>query len=159
MELQNGRKWAVENHVGARDLVVEGTNPKHSVYMYNCVDCTLQVRGKVNAISIDGCKRVGIVFEDVVALCEVVNSASMQVQVTGRCATFQFDKCDGVQLFLSGGSLAAEVLTAKCSEINVSTPGAGGPDDEMAEHALPEQFVSRFVGGRFVTEPVCHSAG
>lgn len=157
-ELQNNRKWAVENYRGDRNIVLEVSNPKHGVYLYNCEDCTVQIKGKVNAVSVDKCKRTGVLFDDVVAACEVVNSSGMQMQVTGKCASFQFDKCDGVQLFMSSESLAAEVLTAKCSEINVSTPGASA-DDEPIEHALPEQFVSRFTNGKFITEPVCHSAG
>ncbi len=58
----------------------------------------LQVKGKVNAITIDQCVRTGVVFEDLVAVCELVNSSSLQVQVTGRVPTIAIDKCDGVQV-------------------------------------------------------------
>ena len=57
-----------------------------------------QVRGKVNAITIDQCVRTGVVFEDLVAVCELVNSQALQVQVTGRVPTIAVDKCDGVQV-------------------------------------------------------------
>jgi hypothetical protein len=36
--------------------------------------------------------------------------------------------------------------------------GAGGEADAR-EWALPEQFVSRFAGGRWATAPVVHGGG
>ena len=56
------------------------------------------MRGKVNAITIDQCVRTGVVFEDLVAVCELVNSQALQVQVIGRVPTIAVDKCDGVQV-------------------------------------------------------------
>ena len=52
----------------------------------------------MNAITIDQCVRTGVVFEDLVAVCELVNSQALQVQVTGRVPTIAVDKCDGVQV-------------------------------------------------------------
>ena len=40
---QGGRKWAVENHTGNRDLVLDNVDAKQAVYIYNCKDCTIQV--------------------------------------------------------------------------------------------------------------------
>ena len=40
---------------------------------------TLQIKGKLNAITLDQCTKCGLVFESVVAACEVVNSRSVQV--------------------------------------------------------------------------------
>eukprot|EP00192_Tetraselmis_astigmatica_P006238 CAMPEP_0117656350 /NCGR_PEP_ID=MMETSP0804-20121206/4758_1 /TAXON_ID=1074897 /ORGANISM="Tetraselmis astigmatica, Strain CCMP880" /LENGTH=511 /DNA_ID=CAMNT_0005462747 /DNA_START=139 /DNA_END=1674 /DNA_ORIENTATION=+ len=158
LELQNHRRWVIENQRNNREIVIDGTNPKQSVYVYNCEGCTIQVKGKLNAISIDGCKKTGVVFDNLVASCEVVNSKSVQLQVTGHCATFAVDKCDGLQVYLSEESLGAEVISAKSSELNIITPGKT-PEDEMVEHFIPEQFVSKLVDGKFVTTAVCHSAG
>ena len=60
----------------------------------------MQVKGKLNAITIDQCKKVGIVFDSLVASCELVNSSGLQVQVTGVMPTIAIDKCDGVQVHL-----------------------------------------------------------
>lgn len=62
------------------------------------------------------------------------------------------------QLYLSAASLGADITTAKSSEVNVAVPGAS-EDADLAEHAIPEQFLSQFRGGRFVTTPVSHSGG
>ena len=58
----------------------------------------VQVKGKLNAITIDQCSKTGVVFQDLVASCELVNSSSLQVQVTGLVPTVAIDKCDGVQV-------------------------------------------------------------
>lgn len=154
LELEQERKWVVENQVDQQELVVTVTDPKHSVYIYNCsgsvvqvgavgpaqLACTqgaclpsmlgrpgrpsapsqaapgfssrawtagqladatprltcvwapllvvapTQVKGKCNAISIDKCHKTGVVFEDVIASCELVNCNSVQVRLfVGGC--------------------------------------------------------------------------
>ena len=52
----------------------------------------------------------------------------------------------------------AAVTTAKSSEVNVIVPGAT-PEHDFAESPIPEQFVSMYTGGRWVTKPVEHSGG
>ena len=58
----------------------------------------LQVKGKLNAITIDECTSTGLVFQDLVASCELVNSSGLQVQVIGLVPTVAVDKCDGIQV-------------------------------------------------------------
>lgn len=43
-ELVLGRKWCVENHTGNRSLTIDQTDAKQSVYIFNCSNCTVQVR-------------------------------------------------------------------------------------------------------------------
>lgn len=43
-----------------------------------------QVKGKLNAITLDQCAKTGLVFDSVVASCEVVNSTSVQVRLRVR---------------------------------------------------------------------------
>lgn len=47
----------------------------------------LQVRGKCNAISIDKSRKVGVVFEDVIASCELVNCTGVQVRRSSSSST------------------------------------------------------------------------
>ncbi len=56
----------------------------------------LQVQGKVNAITLDSCTRTGLVFQDLVSSCEVVNCTSVEVQSTGIMPTIAIDKTDGI---------------------------------------------------------------
>ncbi|KAL4855712.1 Cyclase-associated protein 1 [Chlorella vulgaris] len=145
LECEQGRKWVVENQMNNREVVIDDTQPKQTV------------RGKVNAITLDKCSRTGLLFDSVVATVELVNCAGVEVQCTGSVPTVAVDKCDGCQLYLPRGSLeGTDITTAKSSEVNVILPGAT-EDSDPVESAIPEQFVTRFRGGRWVTEPVAHS--
>ena len=69
-----------------------------------------QVRGKLNAITMDSCTKTGLVFEDLVASCEIVNSASVEVQCTGVVPTIAIDKCDGCQVSSQSGSKGVRAM-------------------------------------------------
>lgn len=161
--LEGDRKWVVENQVDAKSLVIEGCTFKQTVYVYNCRGCVITVKGKINSIAVDKCSRTGVVFGDVVAAVELVNSSSVEVQATGVVPTIAVDNCAGVQLYLASASLGCAITTAKSSEVNVLIPGASAEDD-LVEAAIPEQFVTTYAtggkgGGKWVTEAVQHSAG
>ncbi|KAG5247761.1 cyclase associated protein [Salix suchowensis] len=158
LELQMGRKWVVENQIGRKNLVIDDCDAKQSVYIFGCKDSVLQVHGKVNNITIDKCTKMGLVFMDVVAACEIVNCSGVEVQCQGSAPTISVDNTGGCQLYLSKDSLGTSITTAKTSEINVLVPGAE-PDDDLVEHALPQQFIHMFKDGHFETTPVSHSGG
>ena len=89
----------------------------------------------------DGCKKTAIVFDTVVANVELINCTSCKIQVRELTQSINVDKCDGVQIILNRASLNAEILSAKCSELNIVVPGEN-EGDEFTEHAIPEQFTS-----------------
>ncbi|PWA93856.1 adenylyl cyclase-associated protein 1 [Artemisia annua] len=157
-ELQMGRKWVVENQIGKKDLLIDQCDSKQTVYIFGCKDSVLQIKGKVNNITVDKCTKMGVVFTDVVAACEIVNCNSVEVQCQGTAPTISVDNSAGCQLYLSKDSLEASITTAKSSEINVLVP-ASGPDNDLVEHALPQQYIHSFKDGQFVTTPVSHSGG
>ncbi|KAK2079365.1 hypothetical protein QBZ16_003056 [Prototheca wickerhamii] len=158
-ERSAGQKWTVEHQVGVPDLVIAETEPKQTVYVFGCRDSTIQVRGKVNAISLDRCTKVGLLFESVVSSVELVNCASVAVQCTGTAPTLAIDACDGVQVYLAAASAGdTDITTAKSSSVNITVPGAS-EEDEPVEVPVPEQFVTRLVDGKWSTHPVSHSAG
>ncbi|EDQ88715.1 uncharacterized protein MONBRDRAFT_37312 [Monosiga brevicollis MX1] len=144
-----GKKWVIEHQRGNHNLVIDDCNNKQTAYIYKCEDCTIQIKGKINSISVDGCKKIGIVFDTVVAAFEVVNTQRVQIQVTGKVATISIDKTDGAQVYLSKDSLDAQIVTAKSSELNVSVPK---DDGDFVEFPLPEQYKSVYDGSKFVTE-------
>ncbi|KNE67855.1 hypothetical protein AMAG_12572 [Allomyces macrogynus ATCC 38327] len=154
-----GAKWIVEYYDGVHDLVIEDTNLKTVVYMYGCTNTTLQVKGKINSIAIDGCKKSGVVVDSVVSTVDVVNGKGLQLQIMGATPTIAVDNTDGLQLYLSKDSLAAEILTAKSSEINVLLPPAEDGGDYL-ERPVPEQFKTTIdaKSGTIVTVPVEHAA-
>jgi adenylyl cyclase-associated protein len=148
LELQN-KKWIVEYQENQPGLEIADTNPKQAVYVFKCTGSTLIVKGKCNSIVLDNCKKMALVFDDVISSCEVINSQSMQIQVNGKCPTVSIDKTDGCQVYLSNKSLACEIVTAKSSEMNICVPQGG--DGEFSEHAVAEQFKTVWDGKRLVT--------
>ncbi|KAI4318356.1 hypothetical protein MLD38_032072 [Melastoma candidum] len=157
-ELQMGRKWVVENQKGKKDLVIDDCDAKQSIYIFGCKDSVLQIHGKVNNITVDKCNKMGVVFTDVVAACEIVNCNGIEVQCQGSAPTISVDNTGGCQLYLSKNSLHTSVTTAKSSEINVLVPGEE-PDGDWVEHSLPQQFVHEYKDGQFTTTPTSHSGG
>ncbi|XP_057783085.1 cyclase-associated protein 1-like [Salvia miltiorrhiza] len=156
-ELQLGRKWVVENQIEQKDLVIDDCDAKQTVYIYGCQNSVLQIRGKVNCITLDKCSKMGLVFQDVVAACELVNCSSMEVQCQGVAPTISIDNTEGCQLYLSKDSLEASITTAK-SEVNVLVP-ASEVDGDWAEHPLPQQYIHVYKDGQIVTTPMDHSGG
>ena len=49
-----------------------------------------------------------------------------------------------------------QLVTAKCSEVNVVVVPSN-PEQDSAEHPVPEQFISSFKGGKLVTLAAVHS--
>ncbi|KAI5062933.1 hypothetical protein GOP47_0021480 [Adiantum capillus-veneris] len=157
-ELQMDRKWVIENQIANKDLVINKCNAWQSVYIFGCRDCVIQINGKVNNITLDKCRKTGVVFKDVVSAFEVVNCTSVEVQCQNTAPSISVDNTTGCQIYLSKNSLGTCITTAKSSEINVLVPGATENSD-LVEHALAEQFQSFFRDGSFITTPVSHSGG
>jgi len=150
---REGAKWVVEHHVGNKSIVISDTNAKQTVYIYKCADSVIQIQGKVNHITLDGCLKTGVVFEDAIAACEAVNCSSLQIQVTNKVPSIAIDKCSGVQVYLSKNSLDIEIVSSKSSEMNVLIPKG----DDVIELPIPEQYITKVVEGKLVTETVAHA--
>lgn len=55
--------------------------------------------------------------------------------------------------------VAAQLVTAKASEVNLVVVAAEPQQQGAAEHAVPEQFISTFKNGRLVTVAASHGGG
>lgn len=51
------------------------------VYMYGCQDSTLTVKGKVNSVFLDSCRKTSVLVDSLVSSIEFVNCQSVQMQV------------------------------------------------------------------------------
>ncbi|XP_075709177.1 adenylyl cyclase-associated protein 1 [Rhinoderma darwinii] len=147
LELE-GKKWRVENQDNASNLVIRDTELKQVVYVYKCVNSTLQIKGKINSIILDNCKKLGLVFEDAVGIVEIINSRDVKVQVLGKVPTISINKTDGCHVYLSKDSLKCEIISAKSSEMNILVPGSGG---DYNEFPVPEQFKTVWNGQKLAT--------
>lgn len=154
----DGNKWRIENHDGNQNIVIEQTNLKQVVYIYNCRQCLIQVKGKINAVTMDSCSKTALLVENVVSSIDVVQCVSGQLQIVGSSPTIMMDKVDGFQIYYSRNCVKeTQLLTAKCSEINILMPGQTDADDYI-EKAVPEQFKTIINdSGDMITQSVTHS--
>lgn len=149
LELE-GKKWRVENFEQKHDLVIDETELKQVVYVFSCNNSTLQIKGKINSIIIDNCKKLGVVFENVVGIVEIINCRAIQLQVLETVPTISINKTEGCQVYLSKGSLGCDIVSAKSSEMNIMIPEG---EDDYREFPVPEQFKTVWNGAKLVTEP------
>ncbi|XP_076276166.1 adenylyl cyclase-associated protein 1 isoform X1 [Lasioglossum baleicum] len=134
---RDGKKWLIEYHKGNKNLLVENVEMNNVIYMFRCQDSTLVVKGKLNSIVMDSCRKSSVVFDSLVSSIEFVNCQSVQMQVLGEVRTISIDKTDGCQMYLSPESVDCELISSKSSEMNLMVPKLGG---DYVEYPVPEQF-------------------
>ncbi|XP_004484841.1 adenylyl cyclase-associated protein 2 [Dasypus novemcinctus] len=144
-----GKKWRVEYQEDRNDLVISDTELKQVAYIFKCNKSTLQIKGKLNSITIDNCKKFGLVFDNVVGIVEVINSKDIQIQVMGKVPTISINKTEGCHIYLSEDALDCEIVSATSSEMNILIP----QDGDYREFPVPEQFKTAWDGSKLVTEP------
>ncbi|XP_071853974.1 adenylyl cyclase-associated protein 1-like [Apostichopus japonicus] len=143
------KKWMVEHFDNNPAVEVNVTHMKQSVYVFKCSNSVIQVKGKVNSVILDNCKKVGLVMESAVSAVDIINSQSIKLQMTDKVPIVNIDKTDGAMVYLSANSLNTEFVTAKSSEMNILVPQADG---EFKEFAVPEQFRTSWDGKKLQTE-------
>nr|CAG4642617.1 EOG090X08PR [Evadne anonyx] len=153
MEL-DGKKWLVEYQKNQTNLLITDTEMRQNVYVFKCEGSTIQVKGKVNSITLDSCKKTSVVLDSVVSAVEFINCQSVQMQVLTKVPTISIDKTDGCQIYLNSGSLDVSIVSAKSSEMNVLVPKADG---DFVEYPIPEQFKTTY-NGKGLTTVITESA-
>lgn len=149
-----GNKWVLEFQDDKKDFVISETETKHTVYLYKNDNCVLNVSGeKVNSICIDSCNKCGIVFNNCIAVVELINCNGVEIQCQGRVPAFAVDKCSTIQVILSNECLEAEIVTSKSDQVNVLIPTKDG---DLTEMAIPEQYKTTVKDGKLITECVEH---
>ncbi|KAJ8980718.1 hypothetical protein NQ317_019213 [Molorchus minor] len=154
--VRDGKKWLIEHQKGNHQLLVENAEMNNVVYLYNCVDSTVIIKGKINSITVDSCKKTAIVFDNLVAVIEFINCQSVQMQVFGKVPTISIDKTDGCQIYLSQDSLDVEIVSAKSSEMNVLIPKGNG---DYTEIPIPEQFKTTILPNQTLKTLVVENKG
>eukprot|EP00096_Caligus_rogercresseyi_P007865 TRINITY_DN259_c0_g1_i3.p1 TRINITY_DN259_c0_g1~~TRINITY_DN259_c0_g1_i3.p1 ORF type:complete len:468 (+),score=211.55 TRINITY_DN259_c0_g1_i3:212-1615(+) len=144
-----GKKWVIEFQKDNTGLTVADTEVNQSIYAYKCEGCVIQVKGKLNNIILDSCKKTSVVFDSLVSSCEFVNCQSIKMQVMGKVPTISIDKTDGCQMYLSPESKEVVIVSAKSSEMNVLVSNG----EDYVEHPIAEQFKTTISGSKLLTVP------
>lgn len=95
---------------------------KQTVYIFRCENSVVQIKGKVNSVTMDSCKKTSVVFDSLLSQVEVINCQSVEVQTLGALPTISIQKTDGCQVYLSKEAIGSEIVTSKSSEMNILVP-------------------------------------
>ncbi|KAF7273409.1 adenylyl cyclase-associated protein 1 [Rhynchophorus ferrugineus] len=152
---RDGKKWLIEYQKNRSDLVVENAEMNNVVYLFKCENTTVQVKGKLNSITMDSCKKTSIVFDNLVSSMEFINCQSAQMQVFGKVPTISIDKTDGCQVYLSNDSLDVEIISSKSSEMNVLVPKG----DDYVELPVPEQYRTKITPNKTLHTEIVENKG
>ncbi|KAF9069812.1 adenylate cyclase associated N terminal-domain-containing protein [Rhodocollybia butyracea] len=151
-----GKAWNIEYQEDEKSLIVDGVELNQVVNLYGCKNSVIQIKGKLNAVSLVNCTKTQVLIDSVVSSISVTKSPSFTIQITGAAPMIQIDSCDTGMIYLSRNSLHAEVTTAKCSSINVNIPVEGEEEGVFEEQALPEMLRTYVKDGKLVTTVVEH---
>lgn len=151
----DGTKWLIENYEDDETIKIDGVELNQTVYLFNCKRCTIQIKGKFNALSIDRCTKTGVVVDSLVSSIDLVKSNAFAIQILNQCPTIICDACDSGQIYLAKESLECEIVTSKCSSINVNIPA--GENGDFIEEAVPEMLKHKVVGAKLETTIVVHA--
>ncbi|KAJ7172633.1 adenylate cyclase associated N terminal-domain-containing protein [Mycena filopes] len=151
-----GKSWTIEYQENESSLTVDECQLNQVVNIFGCKNSVIQIQGKVNAITLVNCVKTSVLVDSVVSSISVTNSPSFALQITGSAPMIQLDSTDSGQIYLSKGSLAAEITTAKCSAINVSLPVEGEEEGIFEEQAVPEMLKTVVVNGKLTTTVIEH---
>uniref|UniRef100_A0A0W0F912 Adenylyl cyclase-associated protein n=1 Tax=Moniliophthora roreri TaxID=221103 RepID=A0A0W0F912_MONRR len=151
-----GKAWNIEHYEDDKSLIVDDTQLNQVVNIFGCKNTVIQVKGKINAVTLVNCTKTSVLIDSVVSSISVTKSPSFQIQITGTAPMIQIDSTDSGQIYLSKSSLDAEITTAKCSSINVSLPVEGEEEGVFAEQPVPEMLRTCVKDGKLVTTVVEH---
>lgn len=158
-----GTKLQIENQLNNHDLKFESGGNQQTIYMYNCKNTDLVVKGKLNQVVLDKCTKCKIIVDTVISSFEVINSRDIDIQIIDVCASVLAESSESIRVYVSeAGVPKVEIFSAKSSNVCVYAPGKRiDPDTKeeiegMIEHALPSTLRSIFKDGELAHDFVKH---
>lgn len=73
--------WFIENWVDQKQITMDKATMKEIVYVENCQNCGVLIQGKVKAVMLSNCKKISIMFDEVVSTVEAVRCSNLTIQV------------------------------------------------------------------------------
>jgi len=131
----------------------------HSILISKCVNTTIIIRGKANAVTIENTSRLSLVVESLVSTVDAVKSQNFALQVMGAIPAVMLDQIDGAQIYFSKASIATKIFSSKSAGINLNVVEGDDEDDDFKEVPLPSQICSYFdeKKGELVNEIIDHA--
>ena len=150
-----GSKWFVENYENEEQPILIETNRDESVFIGNCVNTLVQLKGKVNAVSLSETDRCNLILDSSISGVEIIKSNKFAIQVENSLPQITIDRSDNGTIYLSKDSLGAEIYTSCSTAININLPI--GEDGDFVEQPIPEQLKHNFKDGKIVTTVYEHA--
>lgn len=148
-------KWVIENFENDSSIIIE-VELSHAVIIDRCVNSTIQIKGKANALTINSCTGCGVLLDTLVSGVDIIKCTKFGIQVTGKVHTISVDQSDVGQIYLSKDSINMEIYTSQSTALNIEVPKED--DGDFDEVAVPEQLMHK-VGpnGKLISTIVEHA--
>ncbi|CAL9727920.1 adenylyl cyclase-associated protein [Monosporozyma unispora] len=144
-----GNKWFIENYDAqpkeGEPILIEA-NKDESVFIGKCSNVFIQIKGKVNAISLSETDNCSLLLDSSISGLDIIKSNKFGIQVENYLPQISIDKSDNGNIYLSKESLETEVFTSCSTTINVNLPV--GEDGDFVEFPIPEQLKHTFGNGK-----------
>ncbi|GMM34778.1 adenylate cyclase-binding protein [Saccharomycopsis crataegensis] len=148
-------KWSVANFEDDHEIVIEG-EMDHHVFIAKCTNCTIKIVGKVNAITVSECSKVGILTESLISGIDFIKTSKFQLQPLGFVPLISIDQSEDGEIYLGKNTLDSQIFTSKTTSLNVYCADPENDEADFTETPLAEQFVHNFdrKTGKFVSSVV-----
>ena len=124
-----------------------------SVFIGNCEDVTVILKGKANAVSVTGTRKTALVIDSLISGVDFIKSYKFGLQITGTVPMVSIDKCDEGSVYLSPATVDIILIFTCCAtSLNVNVL----KNEDYEELPLPEQFKHTIRDGKLVSEVVEH---
>ena len=149
-------KWFIENYENEHEIVIHA-EMNQGVFIDKCLNCTIQIKGKASAVSVNECSSIGLLIENLVSGVDIIKCKKFGLQVTGALPTLSIDQSTEGQVYLSKESTGVEIYTAQTSALNINVAKGDTDNGEYQELAIPEQMVHKIgTDGKIVSSIVEH---
>ncbi|CCW69973.1 unnamed protein product [Phytomonas sp. Hart1] len=146
--LENNKRWLVKSHAGNPEqllhLCLDDTQMQHTVCVQDCRHVHIEVKGKVNSISITRCHKVQVALSSIISTVEILGCTDTDVQVGESAPSVSIEDSSTVNIYLLSPehSRRTDIFSSRISTVNVLFPSQDDPEN-IVERPLPEQFVSK----------------
>merc|ERR1719336_651070 len=158
-QTNRGGSWMIENYYEPEVVeITDKISTKQNAYIASCSNCTLVVKQKVKAITIDSCQKARVFINGVLATVELVNCKSVTVVLQKAVPAIQLDKCSSPRIIVTKNAVdpMPKIISSNITAGNIEIPGKN-EDDDPIEIPLPEQFETKIdLTGNSSTAPVEH---
>ncbi|KAM3140237.1 hypothetical protein pb186bvf_007593 [Paramecium bursaria] len=153
-EIQNDT-WVLENYTNESYIEFkEGEiDMKQSLFVQNCVNCGIQIRGKVKTIVFQKCSKIQVFFDQAVTGFELLDSKKVDIRIFQECPSLTINNSEQVHVTFDKNK-QCQIISSKTMDLNITYVQ---DDGELAkDQNVPEQFITLWdpETKRFDTKPL-----